>query len=106
MVRKLKSGQYRLIPDQSEDRQTSETWGVSEEGEADKHERAVQYFKRLIACRFGDSVMQSKFHEADGKRTFAVILQKRDKAMRCLQASRSKNVSAELRSPRLARKQC
>jgi uncharacterized protein len=31
--------------------------------------------------------MQSKLlHEADGKRTFAVILQKGDEAMRCLQA--------------------
>ena len=30
--------------------------------------------------------MQSKLlHEADGKRTFAVILQKGDEAMRCLQ---------------------
>jgi hypothetical protein len=39
--------------------------------------------------------MQSKLlHEADGKRTFAVILQNGDEAMRCLQDFAGKSASA------------
>jgi len=47
MIRKLKSGQYRLYsrkPDASGHRRNLGTFATREE--AEKHEREVQYFKR------------------------------------------------------------
>jgi hypothetical protein len=48
MIRKLKSGEYRLysrkLDPQTRKRKNLGTFGTREE--AEKHERAVQYFKR------------------------------------------------------------
>jgi hypothetical protein len=47
MIRKLKSGEYRLYSKKKDARGKRKNLGTFEtRGAAEKHERAVQYFKR------------------------------------------------------------
>ena len=95
MIRKLKSGQYRLYSRKINPKtgQTSQPRDLPDAGqgrEARARRPVLQApwiarltFRTVATWRQG---MQSKLlHEANGKRTFAVILQKGDEAMRCLQ---------------------
>ena len=94
MIRKPKSGQYLLFPeDQPEDPQTPQPRDLPDTRQGRKARACRPIFQapqlaHLTVQTFAKwrQGMQSKLlHEANGKRTFAVILQKGDEAMRCLQ---------------------
>jgi len=60
MIRKLRSGEYRFVfaQERREDWETEESGNVFLTRAAQKHERAVQYFKRAVGVRFEERAGQ------------------------------------------------